>query len=107
MLGDTICQPIFAFFEDHPVSYAGAPGALVHYIESFYPSYVPALLQSVLQRPSLNTILMTNRILNSSDCTAPLREELLIVLRLTAEDQRWESELAEIASKYYTRHTPE
>jgi hypothetical protein len=106
LLGDTICQPIFQFFESHPLSYAGAPGAFVHYVETFYPSYVPALIHSVRQRPSLNTILMTNRILNSSDCTPPLRDELLAILSSTAEDQSWESDLTELASEYHARHSP-
>ena len=106
MLGDAAYQPIFQFFETHPLSYAGAPGAFVHYIEAFYPFYVPALSQSVRQRPSLNTILMTNRILNSPDCSARLRDEMLALLRLTAEGQSLESDLTELASRYYARHIP-
>jgi hypothetical protein len=106
LLGDSICQPIFEFFEAHPLSYAGAPGAFVHQIETFYPSYVPALIQSVRRRPSLNSLLMTNRILNSPDCVSPLRDELIGLLSLTASEQSWESELRELASKYLARHTP-
>jgi hypothetical protein len=106
LLGDRVCQPIFHFFECHPLSYAGAPGAFVHYVETFYPSYVPALIQSVRQRPSLNTILMTNRILNSPDCITPLREDLIALLGLTASEQSCASELTELASKYHARHTP-
>ena len=105
LLGDTICQPIFQFFESHPLSYAGAPGVFVHYVETFYPAYIEALIQSVRARPSLNTILMTNRILNSSECIPPLRDELLAILRSTAGHQSWESELTELASKYHARHT--
>lgn len=105
LLGDTICTAFFAFFEAHPLSYAGAPGAFIHHIETFYPSYVPALSQSVRQRPSLNTIWMTNRILNSPDCIAPLRDELIALLRFTAAEQSWESDLTELASEYYARHT--
>ena len=106
LLGDTICRPIFEFFEAHPLSYAGAPGAFVHQIETFYPSYVPALIQSVRQRPSLNAILMTNRILNSPDCIGLLRDKLIALLSLTASEQNCESELTELASKYHARHTP-
>ena len=60
-----LIEPIFRFFEAHPLSDAGAPGTLVHLTEQFYPTYKDRLLESLRNRPSHNAILMTNRILNS------------------------------------------
>src|SRR5688572_17640856 len=103
-LGDAVCQPFFKFFERHPLSYAGAPGTFIHHIETFYPAYVPALMQSVTQSPSVNTILMVNRILNSPDCGIQLRSELLELLQSISESQTCDPELVEHASRYLRRH---
>jgi len=103
-LGEAVCKPLFKFFEDHPLSYAGAPGTFVHHIETFYPAYVPALIQSVTQSPSVNTILMANRILNSPDCGTQLRSELLELLQSISESQTCDPELVEHASRYLRRH---
>ena len=105
MLGDAVCQPIFKFFEDHPLSYAGAPGTFIHHIETFYPAYVPALMQSVDRCPSVNTLLMANRILNSRDCGPQLRSEFLRLLQSVSESQTCEPDLVEHASRYFHRHT--
>jgi hypothetical protein len=99
------CQPFLEFFETHPLSYAGAPGTFVHHIETFYPSYVPALAQSVARRPSVNTILLVNRILNSSDCYPQTRDEFLQLLQTISTSQTYEQELVGLASRYLSRHT--
>jgi hypothetical protein len=61
---DGLIEPVFAFFEAHPLDDMGAPGTLVHLTEEFYPRYTERLLDSLRTRPSYNAILMTNRILN-------------------------------------------
>ena len=60
-----LIEPIFAFFEAHPLDDMGAPGTLVHLLEEFYPRYAERLLCSLRTRPSYSAILLTNRILNS------------------------------------------
>jgi hypothetical protein len=104
-LGEAVCQPFFEFFEAHPLSYAGAPGTFVHHIETYYPAYVPALTQSVTRRPSVNTILLVNRILNSSDCSPHTRDEFLQLLRVISTSHTCQSELVELASRFLHRHT--
>lgn len=59
-----LIEPIFAFFEAHPLDDMGEPGTLVHLTEGFYPSYTERLLDSLRTQPSYNAILMANRILN-------------------------------------------
>jgi hypothetical protein len=61
---DGLIEPIFAFFEAHPLDDMGAPGTLVHLLEESYPRYTERLLCSLRTRPSYNSILLTNRILN-------------------------------------------
>lgn len=104
-LGGSVCQPFLEFFEAHPLSYAGAPGTFVHHIETFYPSYIPALVQSVTRRPSLNGILLMNRVLNSPDCGKQTREEFLRLLQAVAASETYEKELVELAARYLSRHT--
>jgi hypothetical protein len=103
-LGCDVCQAFFEFFEANPLSYAGAPGVFVHHIETFYPSYVVSLVDSVNRRPSLNGILMMNRVLNSSDCDSEVREQFHRVLRSVATNQSWEPKLIELSSRYLQRH---
>jgi hypothetical protein len=56
---------IFDFFEAHPAEDLGSPGALVHFVEQFYPQYKARLLFSLRSAPSLSVVWMTNRIINS------------------------------------------
>ena len=74
-----LVEPIFKFFEANPLNDVGAPGTLVHLVERFYPSYSNRLLESLLTRPSHNTILMANRILNAR-LDAPERSRYMAAL---------------------------
>jgi hypothetical protein len=56
---------IFKFFEENSLNDCGMPGTLVHFVEYFDPFYLEILIESIKRKPSYNTILMTNRILNS------------------------------------------
>lgn len=72
---------IFRLFELHPTEdFGGAPGALIHLIESFYPDYLPLLEESILLKPSHNSILMINRILNSNEISEELRGNYMKLL---------------------------
>ena len=51
-------------FERYPASDFGAPGPLVHFIESL-PGYQERLIESLIRRPTDYTVIMTARILNS------------------------------------------
>ena len=106
-LGGAVCKSFFEFFEAHPLSYAGAPGTFIHHIETFYPSYVSELALSVEKRPSVNTILLMNRILNSSDCSPKTRDEFIQLLRNISNSRIYENELVELAMRYLRRHTKE
>ena len=63
---DELLRSVFKFFEKHPLENAGAPGALVHFAEHYYPSYKARLFASLSASPSMAAIIMANRILNSS-----------------------------------------
>ncbi len=41
------------------------PGPLVHFLEAFYPAYSDALAESIERIPTVHTLWMVRRILNS------------------------------------------
>ena len=96
---ESFIPAIFRFFESHPIEDMGAPGTLVHLTEDYYPNYLPLLLESLKRRPSYNSILMSNRILNSK-ITDDLRTELLEHLTAISTDQNLEPELINEASEF-------
>jgi hypothetical protein len=77
---------IFRFFETFPLIHAGAPGTLVHFTESFYPEYVERLFESLKQCPSVSTVLMVNRILNSK-LSGKERVQYLNALEVVAQNE--------------------
>lgn len=51
--------------ERHPLISSGTPGALVHYVESFYKKgYEELLEKSVRNAPTVHTVWMLNRLIN-------------------------------------------
>ena len=58
---------ILRFFETHADTCFGAPGPLVHFMEKFYRHGYEALLcSSFSRRPTRQTALMLNRLINGS-----------------------------------------
>ena len=56
---------IFAFFERYPDADLGAPGPLVHLLESHLGQYEELLAASLRRNPSVATVTMAHRILNA------------------------------------------
>lgn len=102
-LSDKVYEPIFRFFEVHSHADCGAPGSLVHHVESFYPNYVNALLESVRRTPSYNGVLMINRILNS-DIDDELRRRLFDALLIASSDATVVSQVRKMADGFVKRH---
>lgn len=99
--GAELIPAIFRFFALNPLADIGLPGTLVHFTEQFYPSYKPLLLQSLRDSPSVHTVLMANRILNS-ELNASERAEYLDALRAAAKNTLAAPEVREQASHFVT-----
>ena len=95
----SLIPAIFRFFEKYPLEDCGAPGTLVHLTEHFYPSYKGILLESLARAPSLNALLMVNRVLNSN-LSEQEREEYFSALRGVAERVDIHQSLANQASRF-------
>lgn len=81
--GFEIVEKLLAIMERHPLDDFGMPGAMVHFIESFYPKYLDMLTDSVKRAPAMHTVWMLNRCINGSNDKA----ELLAVLKNAAENE--------------------
>ncbi|MCR6480697.1 hypothetical protein NU688_31400 [Variovorax sp. ZS18.2.2] len=97
-----LIEPIFAFFEAHPLDDMGAPGTLVHLTEGFYPSYTERLLDSLRTQPSYNAILMMNRILNGQ-LSDQERSKYMSALVETAKTPDLPKTLRDLAHRFLER----
>ena len=89
---------MFALMERLPESDLGSPGPLVHTLETF-PRYEDELLKSVRRRPTVLSVWMINRILNT-DLAGDVRSDLLAVLREAEVHPEATSEVREQARDF-------
>jgi len=83
---DKCFTAVFRYFEKYPEEDFGAPGTLVHFVETGYPRYMEALCESLDRQPSTNTILMANRILNSGICASERNALMSALERISQRD---------------------
>jgi hypothetical protein len=70
-------EPILRFMEEHPTIDFGMPGPLVPFVERFYrKGYEEKLIESIQRRPTAQTVLMLNRLINGAE--APDARQRLI-----------------------------
>ena len=101
-IADSVYLPILRFFEANPEADCGAPGALVHHVESYFPNYVVALKDSVRRTPSYNGVLMINRILNSN-LTATDRAEYMGLLNAVLTHRSATPQIIEMTRRFIKR----
>ncbi|HBI85207.1 MAG TPA: hypothetical protein DDX71_02805 [Ruminococcus sp.] len=92
---------LFGIIERHPLDDFGNPGEIAYFIEDFYPDYLPALIDSVNRTPALHTLWMLNRCVNAAEH----KEELLSILKKTADDAALEREIRDSAASFYDYQT--
>lgn len=94
--GFEIIEELLSIMERHPLDDFGMPGAMVHFIERFYPEFVPLLICSVKRAPAMHTVWMLNRCINGSDDN----EELLSVLKSIANDDTTDKAIKDSAIRF-------
>ena len=86
-IGFEAIEPILRFMEEHPSIEFGTPGALVHFVETFYrdhkDDYETKLLESVSRRPTSHTVWMLNRLINGTKI--PNEKQRLVVAMTQAK----------------------
>lgn len=94
--GIEIVEQLLQIMERYPIYDFGMPGAMVHFIERFYPHYLPALVESVKRRPALHTIWMLNRCINAS----AVKDELIELLKDISNRGDIEEEIRNSAKEF-------
>ena len=94
--GIEIVTLLLQIMERHPLADFGMPGAMVHFIETFYPSYEPNLIESLKRRPTLHTVWMLNRCINVSS----KKEEYLRLMKEIADSEDIENEIRKSAQEF-------
>jgi hypothetical protein len=90
-------EPILRFMENHREVDYGAPGPLVHFVETF-PNYEPKVVESVERRPTPHTVWMLNRIINGTR-DIQKREALISVLEQVIKNPAADSMTRDSASE--------
>ena len=92
---------LLLFMENNPDIDYGMPGPIVHYMEKYYNNgYEELLYNSIKRKPTVHTLWMLNRILNSPILKE--REKYLLVLKHVADDN--ESDIIKEHANMYLQH---
>jgi DNA-binding transcriptional regulator YbjK len=88
--GQLACAAMLSVLERHPQVHFGAPGQLVHAIESYRGHYENLLLSSLARQPMASTIWLLSRIINAA--TDAEKDQLLVLMErlqthLSADEQ--------------------
>ena len=94
--------PLLQIMERHPLDYFGMPGAIVHFIEKFYPDYEPYLIESLKRRPTLHTVWMFNRCINAA---SDKKDEYLMLMKAIADREDIEPEIKKDAQDFWEFQT--
>ena len=77
---------ILKFMEENPDIDYGMPGPVVHYMERFFlKGYEESLYESICRKPTIHTLWMLNRLLNSANLVN--REKYISILNKIANSQ--------------------
>lgn len=95
--GSGIIGDLLAIMERHPLDDFGCPGAVVHYIERYYPDYIPLLISSLERAPAMHTVWMLNRCINAKDKNSG---EYLDILKGIAANEDIAAEIRDFARHF-------
>ena len=94
-------KPLLQLMERNPLIHFGDPGAIVHFVETFYKKgYEEELVNSIKRKPTLHTIWMLNRIINGADN----KEYYLSLLKKIYENKSYDKEKREEALYFLSIH---
>ena len=92
-------EKILTFMENNPEIDYGMPGPVVHYVERFFrKGYEGLLYDSIVRKPTIHTLWMLNRIINSPDLTD--KERYMQLLKNIAENPNESNDIKNEANEY-------
>lgn len=90
---------LLKIMELHPNLDYGVPGPVVHFVERYFQKgYEELLLSSVSSKPTVHTLWMLNRVINSP--LLPDRDKYFSALRNVSEDESVSADVREEAKRY-------
>jgi hypothetical protein len=102
-LGIEGVEPVLRFIEGHPGIDYGMPGALVHFVETFYgKGYEALLLDSVERKPTATTVWMLNRVLNGTKAQA-VRARYVAAMEAARSNPRADPNAQPLATQFLDR----
>ena len=94
-------KPLLQLMERNPLIRFGSPGAIVHFLETFYKKgYEEELVDSIKRKPTIHTIWMLNRIINGTDN----KEYYLSLLENIYENKLYDNEIRDEALYFLSIH---
>jgi hypothetical protein len=101
--GPELIPSLLAMMERHPLTEFGSPGEMVRFMEGFFGmGYEEQLAASLARRPTLHTLWMANRVVNSSALPEETRQQLLASLWQAARSPEAEETVRARAKEYLT-----
>ena len=99
-VGFEITQSILELMEKNPLVEFGMPGPLTHFIESFYSKnqeqYEEILKKSLRKKPTIHTVWLLNRVINSSKNP----EELIKIMKSICNNENLHEEIRDVAVNF-------
>lgn len=100
----SIISDFLLLYEENPNFDFGMPGALTHFLESFYKNgYEEKLLESIHRRPTRHTLWMLNRIINGTN-TNELKKNYIQELNYIAKNDKLNISIRDLAIEYIELH---
>lgn len=100
----SIVSELLSFYEEYPHFDFGMPGALTHYLETFYQKgYEEKLVTSIKRKPTHHTLWMLNRVINGTEKDST-KDFYIQILKAVATNDKVELSLQELANEYISLH---
>lgn len=94
-------KPLLQLMERNPLIRFGEPGAIIHFVETFYKKgYEEELVDSIKRKPALHTVWMLNRIINGADN----KEYYLSLLKEICENKSYDKEIRDEVLHFLSIH---
>lgn len=98
-VGAESIEPILRFIEANPNLDYGAPGPLVHFMETFYRNGLEEkVVESVTRTPVGTNVFMLNRLIN--DATGKRRDTLLATMKQAGRNSKAKKEVRELINEF-------
>ena len=97
--GQLACEAMLNVLERHPQVEFGAPGQLVHTLESYRGQYEGLLLASLDRQPTAMTVWLLNRMINAA--TGPEKNQLVAHLHRLRTHPRADAQAQDTAEAFY------